>query len=258
VDESLAAPLVRAIEELRPDVVVVSGDLTQRARSREFLAARKFLDLLPGPQIVVPGNHDVPLHNLYARFRLGLHGYCEYITEDLEPFFRDAEVAILGISTARSLTFKGGRISHDQILRIEEKFAHQAKSVTKILVTHHPFDLPEVYGGKHLVGRAELAIARLASAGVDVLLAGHMHVSHSGQTAARYGASGHSAIFVQAGTALSTRSRGEENSFNAIRIDGNRISIERYSWRIEACAFALQRSEEFRRSESGWSRAAAT
>jgi 3',5'-cyclic AMP phosphodiesterase CpdA len=236
---------------------VVSGDLTQRARSAEFLAARRFLDLLPRPQIVVPGNHDVPLHNLYARFHLGLQGYCEHITEDLEPFYADGEVAILGINTARSLTWKGGRIGYRQILLIEERFANLAKNVTKILVTHHPFDLPEAYSGKHLVGRAQLAIGRLASAGVDLLLAGHLHRSHSGQTAARYGTSGHSAIFVQAGTALSTRSRGEENSFNAIQVDGRRISIDRYSWRVDICAFRLEASEDFRRSETGWSRAEA-
>ncbi len=249
---------MKAIEEIQPDAVVASGDLTQRARSAEFLAARRFLDLLPSPQIVVPGNHDVPLHNLYARFRLGLQSYCEHITDDLEPFYEDDEVAILGINTARSLTWKGGRIGHSQILRIEERFANKAANVTKILVTHHPFDLPEVYSGKHLVGRAQLAIARLASAGVDVLLAGHLHRSHSGHTASRYGTSGRSAIFVQAGTALSTRSRGEENSFNAVRIDGTRILIDRYSWQVEACAFRLEASEEFRRFESGWSRVEVT
>ncbi len=251
MDETLGPPLVDVIGGLRPDAVVVSGDLTQRARVEEFMAARRFLESLPQPQIVVPGNHDVPLHNLYARFRYALREYREHITDDLEPFHEDAEMAILGINTARSLTWKGGRISHEQIVLMEERFARPGK--TKILVTHHPFDLPGDYGAKHLVGRAPLAMTRLAGAGVDLLLAGHLHRSHSGHTAVRYGAAGHSAIFVQAGTALSTRSRGEENSFNVIRMDGERISIERFSWEFGVGEFRVGERQEFRRVVSGWS-----
>src|SRR4029453_12882407 len=100
---------------------------------------------------------------------------------------------------------------------------------TKILVTHHPFDLPEHYAAEHLVGRAKMAMAQLAAVGADLFLAGHLHVSHIGSTAERYKIAGHSALVVQAGT-ISTRQRGEGNSFNILRIARPHISVERRTW----------------------------
>src|SRR2546426_7446331 len=108
VNEAIIAPLIRTINDLRPDVVAVSGDLTQRARAHQFKEARAFLDRLPKPQIVVPGNHDVPLHNVAARFFQPLRKYRRYITDDLRPFYYDDEIAVMGVNTARSLTIKEG------------------------------------------------------------------------------------------------------------------------------------------------------
>ena len=115
VDYAVVEPLVQTVAELAPDVLAVSGDLTQRARSEEFKEAREFLDTLPSPQIIVPGNHDVPLYNVFKRFLQPLDKYKRYITGDLEPFHADAEIAIMGINTARSLTIKDGRINEVQI-----------------------------------------------------------------------------------------------------------------------------------------------
>jgi 3',5'-cyclic AMP phosphodiesterase CpdA len=84
VDQQLIEPLIKTISEIKPDLVAVSGDLTQRARSRQFVEARAFLDALPEPQIVVPGNHDIPLHNIFARFLGPLDKYRRYITDDLQ------------------------------------------------------------------------------------------------------------------------------------------------------------------------------
>src|SRR6202163_2658716 len=109
--------LIATVTEARPDIVVVSGDLTQRAKEREFQEARQFLDALPSPQIVVPGNHDVPFYNVLARALLPLRNYQRYISKDLEPFYSDDEIAIVGINTARSLTFKNGRFSRQQVVR---------------------------------------------------------------------------------------------------------------------------------------------
>ena len=103
VDAALLAPLRALVERLEPDVVVVSGDLTQRARSGQFQQARVFLDSLPGPQIVVPGNHDVPLYNVFSRFLTPLVKYRRHVTDDLSPEYVDEEIAVLGINTARSL-----------------------------------------------------------------------------------------------------------------------------------------------------------
>ncbi len=250
LNRGILEPLRSALAEIAPDIVIVSGDLTQRARAEEFEQARDFLATLPGPQIIVPGNHDVPLHNLYARFQAPLREYRRYITADLEPFYGDDEVVVLGINTARSLIWKNGRINIRQIARIEERFCEVSGRV-KILVTHHPFDLPEDYRARDLVGRAPQAMARMARCNIDLLLAGHFHISHSGRTAVRYPIPGHSAVFVQAGT-ISTRGRGEANSFNKIEIEKNRISVERYSHAAHERRFHALTRESFECTSSGW------
>lgn len=254
VDYSVVEPLVATIGEIKPDVVVVSGDLTQRARSQQFKEAKEFLDRLPSPQIIVPGNHDVPLHNAYARFFQALDKYKRYITDDLEPFYSDEEVAILGINTARSLTIKYGRVNEEQIAAIRERLCPFADAVTKIIVTHHPFDLPEGHDEDELVGRAQLAMEAIAKCGADVLLAGHLHISHTGHSSARYKIAGHSALIVSAGTATSTRGRGETNSFNVLRLKHPFINVERLSWQPERSAFAPSSTEHFKHTPEGWTR----
>jgi 3',5'-cyclic AMP phosphodiesterase CpdA len=245
--------LVSAVRLIQPDVVAVSGDLTQRARRQEFERARAFLDALPGPQIVVPGNHDVPFHNLLARFGGALDNYRRYISEDLEPFYADEEIAILGLNTARSMTIKGGRVNSEQIRRVEEKLCGFTVSPVRMLVTHHPFDLPANYDARHLVGRARKAMLRFARCGVDIFLAGHFHVTHCGPTAERYDLGGYSAIFVQAGTACSTRGRGEPNSFNVIRADKGTVTVETCALDASGSFRSVSR-DEFLREEQGWGR----
>lgn len=253
VDYSVLEPLVATVTEIEPDVVVISGDLTQRARSQQFKDAREFLDRLPAPQIVVPGNHDVPMHNVYNRFARPLDKYKRYITDDLAPFYSDEEIAVLGINTARSLTIKDGRINEEQIANIHERLCTFPAEMTKIIVTHHPFDLPEG-SNDELVGRAQLAMEAIAECGADILLAGHLHVSHTGESSARYKIAGHSALIVSAGTATSSRVRGETNSFNVLRIKRPFINVERLSWQPERAAFAPSSTEHFKRTSDGWTR----
>jgi len=247
--------LIETITGLKPDLVAVSGDLTQRARSSQFLEARHFLAQLPQPQIVVPGNHDVPLHNVFARFAQPLTKYRLYITDDLRPFYHDQEIAVLGVNTARSLTFKGGRINQGQLEWVRERFAASNSDAVKVIVTHHPFDLPEGHHERHLVGRARMAMEALARSGADLFLAGHLHVSHTTHSATRYKIQGHSALVVQAGTATSARSRGEENSFNVVRVDRPNMSVERFEWQPDQAKFDLKTTEKFRHTEDGWIRA---
>ena len=156
VNPLLLDPLIRVVREVEPNLVAISGDLTQRARSYQFQQARSFLDTLPKPQIVVPGNHDIPLHNLFARFVEPLTKYKRYITDDLQPVYEDEEVAIVGVNTARSLVFKGGRINETQVSRLRDKFCSLRDEVVKVVVTHHPFDLPEGHHERDLVGRAKM------------------------------------------------------------------------------------------------------
>jgi 3',5'-cyclic AMP phosphodiesterase CpdA len=254
VDEAIVKPLVKTINDIKPDVVAVSGDLTQRARVREFKAARGFLDALPRPQIVVPGNHDIPLHNILFRFVRPLDKYRRYITDDMHPFYVDEEIAVFGVNTARSLTIKGGRINETQVDWLRENLCSLGPDVTKIVVTHHPFDVPEGYDESDLVGRAKMAIGELVSCGADLFLAGHLHVSHTGHTATRYKVAGRSSLVVQAGTATSTRGRGEANSFNVIRLARPNITIERLVWQPNTAVFVGAGTERFRLGSEGWSR----
>ena len=254
VNYHVIPPLIEAVAKINPDLVAVSGDLTQRARAHQFKEARAFLDRLPKPQIVVPGNHDVPLHNVFARFLQPLRKYRRFITNDLWPFYHDEEIAVLGVSTARSLTIKGGRVNENQVAWMRTRFCYLDPELVKIVVTHHPFDLPEGHDERHLVGRARMAMEALASCGADVFLAGHLHVSHTTHTAARYQIKGHSALVIQAGTAASTRGRGEENSFNVVRVDRPHIAVERFEWQPKRGEFALMTTERFRHTADGWAR----
>ena len=257
VDEALLAPLRECLFAIDPHLVVISGDLTQRARSEQFEVAKQFLDTLPGPQLVVPGNRDVPLHNVFKRFVNPLKQYKRHITGDLEPFYADDEIAVAGINTARSLTFKDGRINQEQVALLLERFHALDDHITKIVVTHHPFDLPADKDKQDLVRRAGMAMKAFAACGADILLSGHMHLSHSGNTAARYALGGYAALTIQAGTATSTRARGEANSFNTIYIDGDEVRLQGHVWLPEGRVFRVQSHTTFVREEQGWREVAA-
>ncbi len=253
IDPPILAPLLAFIREAKPDLVAISGDLTQRARTAEFVAAREFLDQIPFPQIVVPGNHDVPLHNLFARFARRLDHYRRYITADLQPVFADSEIAVVGVNTARAFTWKDGRINARQLKRLRATLGTVPSERTKIVVTHHPFDLPAGASG-NVVGRSRLAIKTLAECGVDLLLAGHFHIADTGQTAKRYKMPGYSAIIVSSGTSTSTRGRGQPNSLNVLRIDGPGVVIERRIWQASSGTFDVLSVERFHRAGGGWVR----
>src|SRR5215213_10870116 len=253
VNPALVDPLIRIVREVGPDLVAVSGDLTQRARSHQFQQARSFLDALPKPQIVVPGNHDIPLHNVFARFLEPLTKYKRYITDELQPAYEDEQMVVIGVNTARSLVVKGGRINESQVSRLRDKFCSLGSGVVKAVVTHHPFDLPEGHDVRDLVGRAKMAMTGLAECGADLFLAGHLHISHTGHTK-RYNIHGHSALVVQAGTATSTRERGEANSFNFLRIAFPEITVERFTWNPLTTSFAVSSVERFEHTVEGWIR----
>jgi 3',5'-cyclic AMP phosphodiesterase CpdA len=252
VDQQLLAPLRATVYGLQPDVVVVSGDLTQRARRGQFSEASSYLATLPQPQIIVPGNHDIPLYNVLARFLTPLTNYQDYISDDLSPEYIDDEIAVLGLNTARSLTFKDGRVNREQIAGLHERFDNLPRHITRVVVTHHPFDLPEQFDDDDLVDRAEMAMSVFSRCGVDLLLAGHMHTSHTHSSAERYKISGYAALVVQAGTATSTRGRGESNSFNVLRVDSTRIEVERYSWDDGVRTFRPSDLDDFERVGDVW------
>lgn len=252
VDEELLDPLHELVHSIAPDVVVVSGDLTQRAKSEQFEQARAWLDTLPGPQIIVPGNHDISLYNVFRRFVLPLDRYKRYITDELEPVYIDDEIAVMGVNTARSLTFKDGRVNKEQVAAIRSRLGGLDRRITRIVVTHHPFDLPAHADEAALVNRAPMAMQAFSECGVDLLLSGHMHASHFGSTADRYQMSEYAALVVQAGTATSTRGRGEVNSFNVVRVEHDKVEVDRYGWDVVGKMFSVMSTEKFLRSGNVW------
>ncbi len=254
VDYQIVGRLKETIDALAPHLIVVSGDLTQRARSAQFIEAKEFLDALPSPQIVVPGNHDIPMYDVFDRFLHPLDKYKKYISEDLQPYFADAEIAVVGINTARSLTIKDGTISDEQIAAACEKMSALPDQILKIIVTHHPFDLPENHLDEDdIINNAKAAIREFVGCGADVFLSGHLHVSSISETAGRYRLeSGHSALVIQAGTATSTRGRGEANSFNVLEFDAPRLNIERYECESASEGFLLTQTKHYEKFEKGW------
>jgi len=247
VDPEIVAAVVRRVTALAPRMIAVSGDLTQRARRSQFQEARAFLDALPAKKIVVPGNHDVPLWNLIARFGYPLANYRRWITRDLSPLFEEDEFVIIGINTARSFTWKRGRINVRQAEAVRAQLCRFDDSVMKIVVTHHPFDPGEAQHEREIVGRARMAMEVLASCGADVLLAGHIHEAFTGGTAKRYQIAEHSALVVQAGTATSTRLRRSANSFNVLRVDAPRITVEIMSWNKSGGDFVVSETKRYER-----------
>ncbi|MBC7601210.1 MAG: metallophosphoesterase [Ramlibacter sp.] len=255
VDERLLTPLVAAVEAARPDVVVVSGDLTQRAHASEFRAARDFLNRLPRPRLVVPGNHDVPLYNIIDRFVRPLAHFRKFIEPDAHPLFIDAELAVIGVNTARSMVIKNGRINEVQIAAIRAAFSALPAEVCRVVVTHHPFDVGLTMMEGDRVGRAALAMRAFAECGVDLLLSGHLHAAYGGEYAPSSPTlEGFGALAVSAGTATSTRVRGDPNEFNVLRISSSRVEVERHAWVKNAMAFERTSVMPFERCDQRWRR----
>ena len=235
-DPVVVAGLEQLLFERRPDLVAISGDFTQRARTSQFQLACRFIARIEDAGLkvlAVPGNHDVPLYDILRRFVRPLHRYRRYISDDLCPWWENDELAMLGINTARSMTIKDGSISHDQLRRIREAFDAGTRGKLRILVTHHPLlAMPIGEDGKAEggVNRSNHALAAAAEANVDLLLAGHFHRSFS-RSARDLVANVGPALVVQAGTATSTRLRGGEcQSFNWIEAHRDGIQIWVNSW----------------------------
>ena len=243
------------VEEEKPDLVVISGDFTQRARTEQFQQACEFLERLrdAGHDVLaVPGNHDVPLYDVLRRFVSPLTRYRRYIDDTLCPLHELPGVTVLGINTARSLTFSDGRISEEQIKFIRDTFDRTDPKALRVLVTHHPlFALPVGETGevKRAAGRSELALDAAAESGVDMLLAGHHHTAstHSARDlVTRAGP----ALVVQAGTATSHRLRDEQQSFNRIDVDGGEVTLTLQTWTGDK--FVSGDAQRYRLEDDHW------
>src|SRR4051794_41016311 len=210
-DPAIAEDLLTSIAETAPDLVVASGDFTQRALKAEFAEARRFLDRTSAPKLVIPGNHDVPLYDLFARMVTPFAHFHRYVAPvgEVSSSYTDEEIAVLGINTARRLTRKNGRVSLAQMDEVRRVFGQAPADRFKILVSHHPIGVPSGSAALDLAGRSGPALAAIAEAGVHVLLSGHHHRAASGEIA-EVAPPGGSVLIVHAGTAVSTRTRGSE------------------------------------------------
>jgi 3',5'-cyclic AMP phosphodiesterase CpdA len=242
------------LAELRPHLVVVSGDLTQRARRVQFREADAFLRRLEAhglPLIVVPGNHDIPLYNVVRRLFAPLGRYCRIVARGRSAFYHDEEIAALGLFSAHGLTIKDGRLTRLQIAQIPRVFGHLPRDVIKLLVTHHPLvPLPDEEGHRDQALRgADRALAAVREAHVHLILAGHNHAASADVGGPKL-ATDAQVMVVQAGTATSWRRRGTPNSFNLLRITQGRLTLDQ----LDAAngAFAVTRSRSFALGDDGW------
>ena len=253
--------VVEAVEnflyERRPDLVVISGDFTQRARVAQYREACEFVDRIEAhglPTLAVPGNHDVPLYDVVRRFARPLHRYKRFIDDDLCPYWENQDLAVLGINTARSLTIKDGSVSYEQMHRIREAFSQVEEGKLRVLVTHHPlFAMPLGDEGEltKVANRSVDALTAAADAGVDIMLAGHFHRSYSVSAREMVKTAG-PALVVQAGTATSTRLRGgEQQSFNWMEASKDRIELQVQRW--EESTFVGGRPTLFTYDGENWS-----
>ena len=254
-DAAIVAALKEELREDAPDLVAVSGDLTQRARRREFEAAREFLRGLGAPILAVPGNHDIPLFDVARRVFQPLARYHRYIHADDNPFYVDGELAVLGLNTARRGTLAGdGRISLSQMAIVRERLAPLPETLVKVLVAHHPF-LPAPSGPPQaLVGRGRQGLQAAEAAGVDLLLTGHLHRGFTGDVRTHHVAIKRSILVFQAGTAVSTRLRGEANSYNLIALDPPRLSCTVHAW--DGRRFVPLEPTRFLKTDEQWRREA--
>jgi len=229
LDAPVAEGLLEDLHARHPGLLVVSGDFTQRARTKQYIQAAEYLKRLPEPWLVVPGNHDVPIH-LIRRIFYPLHSYQKHISDELNPVYQDDEMLVVGVNTARSFTQKSGWVSREQMRQIAERFGAAPAGLMKVLVTHHPFIPSPQYPRGDVVRGARRILSRLEHLGIDMLLAGHLHMAYNDDVRSHHKSAKRSILSIQAGTATSTRRRGEPNAYNWITLSPDLVTVAVRTW----------------------------
>ncbi len=211
-------PVVEALVHLshqqRPHLVVLSGDITQRAREDQFRRARAFIDRLDVEVLAIPGNHDIPLFDPWARLRHPYAHHCAGFGEVLEPEYSSPEVLVVGVNTTRWYRHKNGEVSGQQIDRVAQRLIQASPTQLRVVVVHQPIAVAHAADTHDLLRGHVGAIPRWASAGADLVMGGHIHLPY----VMALPNDARPMWAVQAGTAVSSRVRaGIPNSVNMIR-----------------------------------------
>jgi 3',5'-cyclic AMP phosphodiesterase CpdA len=218
-----------------PDVLVFSGDFTQRAKIHEYEAARAWLDTLPDvPTVVTPGNHDVPLYRVLERLGAPYRNYRRYISADLDTVTRVPGAIVVSLnSAAPHRAIVNGRIRTEQLTFARQAFAASERSDLRVVVAHHHLaPAPDYEGDRPLPGGRHILDA-LEGMGVELALGGHLHRAYIGNSLDVYPGEDRDRgiVIVQSGTTTSHRGRARErakNSFNRIEVDADRIRITHF------------------------------
>ncbi|MFM0325018.1 metallophosphoesterase family protein [Caballeronia glebae] len=244
----VVAALLRLADALSPDLVVLSGDVTQRARKRQFASARAFVDALGAtPTLVVPGNHDIPLFNVFARLCYPYANHQRAFGADLEPAFESPELLVLGVNTTRPYRHKDGEVSMQQVRRVAARLEAASATQLRVVVTHQPVAVTRAQDERNLLHGRERAVQRWARAGADLILGGHIHLPYVLPLHDTFAGLTRRMWAVQAGTALSSRTRGTiDNSVNVIRHDATggdcvarHTTVERWDYSETSEAFEM-------------------
>jgi 3',5'-cyclic AMP phosphodiesterase CpdA len=243
---AVLAALCRLTQRLRPDIAVLSGDITQRARGSQFAAARRFTDRLGVPQLlVIPGNHDIPLFDVVARLLFPYRNYMRAFGTDLEPQLDCEGFLVLALNTTRAARHKDGEVSSTQIERVAAQLQRARPEQLRVVVTHQPVHVIRQVDLKNLLHGHEAAVRTWAAAGVDLIMGGHIHLPYVQPIRQVLPDLPRDVWAVQAGTAVSSRTRdGIPNSINVVRhVSGaGACTVER--WDFAAGEFARVASDQ--------------
>lgn len=252
----VVAALNRLALAQSPELVIASGDITQRAQQSEFDAARAFIDQLNIPaRLVIPGNHDIPLFHLGSRLFTPYARYRRAFGEDLEPIFDTPDLLVIGVKTTRRYRHIEGEVSKAQISRVASRLRQASMTQLRIVVTHQPVHVMLPEDEKNLLNGHNEAILRWADAGVDLIFGGHIHRPFVCSLYDRIANLSRRVWAVQAGTALSSRTRFDAgNSVNLIRYgfaSSRHCIIERWDYSDESQTFMLVATENLNCETSG-------
>ena len=234
----------------KPDVLVLSGDITQRASADQFRRAREFCDRLAIPRMLsLPGNHDIPLFNIFGRLFRPYAAYLHAFGPELEPRLNTEALCLLGVKTTRRWRHKNGQISSDQIERVCAQLAKATPQQLRVVVVHQPVHVLRTSDEHDRLNGWEAAVRAWAAAGADVVMGGHIHLPYVCELSASVAGLSRRMWCVQAGTALSSRVRREApNSVNLLRYEadgaGLRCQVERWDFDGAASCFAMVKSSD--------------